>query len=435
VRENVSLKVSFSLVFSSWLLALFFSSLFLNPTLTPDSSEFMQTTSFGSALLTKSPIYAVVIRLLGFNLDMIVFFQCVLLLFSSLLLWRLLLGFLSRTLVTVLTIAFILNPLAWFFCFQVLTEMLSLTVVVLFVYLCLTRIKQSSGSFSSPKINNLSLLFLFSFTLFLRPNLTLLFVITLVARCILTWMNKLTFSFSAPKICFVITTSIAIAQLLLIFASFSLTKRSFEGPLKPLNVGIAMHMATAIPSIQDSAFAESYMDFEFTIRKENPTNQPWAVQKAIGVEFQGRNQELKEQVAFGISKELLFKYPLLYVQSVISTIITLPLSDMFAHAPSNTIPYSIIKIFQLLFIFINLLLFLSICYNVTLLKLNPIYLENKYVILQLSFLIGLVSFIVTNSLVSPIEQLRYLFPAFPIFYFLVTQTLYMQNLATKFGRK
>jgi hypothetical protein len=397
---------------SVWFISRVFFHFIFSPTITPDSREFIQiSNSFFDIDPTNLAInrpfgYSFILFLLNNSVLSLVILQNILTLLIGIQLHLILKRYeVNKRLTQALPILFMLYPLTAYLEFQVLSETYSTFLMISFINF-VTRYKNFKVLFTITTI-------FIALIVITRPNMLILVIFILVA--LLQSEIKDHNLVGIIKNCFKVIVIVIPGVLLALCINLNVSGKITVSD-EAFKSGIAMHFLDAIPSYQTSSgLSQAISDYEFELRKVSPGSKYWAVQngsKSIGLD---RDSALIELDA--MDRELIKKYPLLYLQSVTSAFFSPFTANVNAYLPnlSSYFPTILGYIFILSSIMMQtILLFGAICVPLSVILYRRRTRLAKLDWQQILVIGGVVTFLLVNSLVSPIEQVRYLYPAIPI---------------------
>jgi hypothetical protein len=400
-----------------WLFTRFFHFQNFELVLATDSSDYLRAaqelnlSNQNDPNLSRSFLYVVILRFFSQNISALVYMQIFLTLFSAFLMLRILLARkASKRIATAVVILYLVFPMTAHFEGQILTENLSLFLLLVFFTFWEDSIKLRSSK-------SLSFAILIAVSLVLhRPN----YIVFVTIIVIVSWLQKRKSLFGVKRLMI-----IPICFSTLIGLNF-VTSGTLQVGGNLLRTGIAMHLVdTFATDRQNSAMSREIDLSENTIKAENPSNRYWAVQDGSKEFLRSKNLSWDvDEVLWERTKILLKEYPLLFAQSVNNSFFSVLVTDSGAFRPTGgfrDLPNKVSNILGLLVlgptVFFGLWLYLF--YLLAFFGRGNKNQSRE----DLPYVIAILGVSVLNAIVSPIEQGRYIFPFLPIVLILGTRFL------------
>ena len=410
IRQVNTFKGSHLVIFLVWLITRLYHFLGYEIFLATDSQDYLSSAtqlSFSNSNqvgLSRSFLYVLLLKIFSSKLMVVVVIQGILSLYTSVLIFKVIKRRITNgKLPLVMSILFLVYPLTAYFEGQILTETIS-AFLILKLWESWERYNTEASSKSCTS------LVLFSIALALhRPSL----VVFIASISLLSLFRN-----TKLKKGLILKALLPLSISVLLIANF-LFLGTFKSGNDALKTGIAMHLIdTFATDAKISPLSKKISETELAMKAENPSNRFWAIQ--IGAQnFANSNREISTEV---IGQELwirtvhlLKQYPLLFLQSVNKSFFSIFTDDAAAFKPGQSFRDFPLRISSLLGfgIFNTLLLGGAYLYLVTSLLFG--LLRTKYYNhLDLVTVISLFPCLLLHAIISPIEQIRYAFPLFPI---------------------
>ena len=396
---------SVNIILFVWLVSRSASWIFLKPTISPDSMEYLEmgkffaSLNFGEVDSNRPFGYAMLIAFLGAKPVLIVILQQTMSLLIALEIHKLLPNKrLTGIWRIVLPITYLLYPLTLFLEFQILSEIFT---AFLLIKLASVVILSKNRRLTTTLIMLMTLL---SLILLVRPN-----VLPLALG--LTLFTKIFQSIAKFKIIFF---AFFLSFLIAGVSNFAIIGKVFPSS-SALTSGIAMHMLDAIPGYDANPALSGFISrAEFEVRVNSPGSKFWAVQSGAKAYTDSGNENVQDEL-LKMDIALLKDYPLLFVESFFGSFFSIFYDNPNAflphqriHLPSQALLISFL--YALFFQFALLLLCLLMFSRDFSVKLREIRANYPTIYLNSSLFLTLG----VNALVSPIEQNRYMFPLIPV---------------------
>lgn len=389
-------------------------------TLSPDSMSFLQASeSFqgdGSPLpIDRQPFFPILLSLLLNPTRDFLLLNQVLFIFTCLLSYLIMKKLVRRKVAFYLNLLLVFNPLLGPSTFFLLSETLTLFLVVLNLQI----------------VSNMML-----------KKSRLIHVVSLSVILSIMYQTKVTvfiFCVCLSFLVFLVSESFRLTRLLVLIISLAfltvgissvISKHSNEihssldVGQRGLTVGVLMHYIDYLPASHNKEFSLIFSQLKLQIERDEPGSRFWVFQRSIG-EYKKLYPNVEvEDTLNSLVREMVLRFPFVLAQSVITSYAKNSLVDSSSFIPTFKSDSMLLRIHQLIYSLWSLMQFLFISftfwYLLAIWFIDRRNINNrKNLLYSLSVVFSVHLFLLINSIGSPVEQARYALPIAPIVIFLL----------------
>ena len=183
-----------------------------------------------------------------------------------------------------------------------------------------------------------------------------------------------------------------------------------------LKVGVSMHMLDAVQSSSTNPkLVKSITENEIGLRQISPGSKYWAIQSGVEQTYPSTRYANTDQVdaIWSITRETLFKFPGIYVSSVMQSFFSNFYGDVNSFRPPARFHFKALYYLDYLsgILLQSSLLLIGLFLSVPLAIRNRVNSDSQ--LIGFTAFLAVLATIFLNAIVSPVEQVRYLFPLIP----------------------